>query len=136
MSTLGNILWFVLGGFVIALLYLLGGVVLCLTIVGIPFGVQAFKLAGAVTAPFGTRVVERKGASGCTSIVLNLIWIVLPGVELAVTHLVLAVLLAVTIVGIPFARQHVKLVPLALMPFGRGIESAKGGEVHSLSGGR
>lgn len=134
MATLGNILWFLLGGFLIALGYVVGGILLCITIVGIPFGVQAFKIARAAAAPFGTRVVERERSAGCTSVVLNVIWIILPGVELAVAHLVLAVLLAVTIVGLPFARQHVKLVPLALMPFGRGIESAKGGEVHSLSG--
>lgn len=134
MTTLGNILWFVLGGFLIAFGYVVGGILLCLTIVGIPFGLQAFKIARAVAAPFGTRVVERERAAGCTSVVLNVIWIILPGVELAVAHLVLAVLLAVTIVGLPFARQHVKLVPLALMPFGRGIESAQGGEVHSLGG--
>jgi uncharacterized membrane protein YccF (DUF307 family) len=124
MATLGNILWFVLGGFLIAFGYLLGGVLLCLTIVGIPFGMQAFKLARAVAAPFGTKVVERGGASGCVPVVLNLIWIVLPGLELALTHLVLAILLGVTIVGLPFARQHLKLVPLALMPFGRAIEPA------------
>lgn len=135
MNVLGNVLWFVFGGFLIVLGYVIGGIVFCLTIIGIPFGFQSFKIAGAVTAPFGTRVVERQGASGCTAVVLNLIWIVLPGVELAVTHLVLAALLAVTIVGIPFARQHVKLIPLALMPFGRGIESARSGEVTSLSRG-
>lgn len=133
MTALGNILWFVLGGFLIVLGYFLGGVVLCLTIVGIPFGLQSFKIARAVAAPFGTRVVERQRASGCTSVVLNLIWIILPGVELALTHLVLAALFALTIVGIPFARQHVKLVPLALMPFGRGIESAGGDATHSLA---
>lgn len=133
MTVLGNVLWFVLGGFLVALGYVIGGILLCLTIVGIPFGFQSFKIARAVAAPFGTRVVERPGASGCTAVVLNLIWIILPGVELAVTHLVLAALLGITIVGIPFARQHVKLVPLALMPFGRGIESARSGEVTSLS---
>jgi uncharacterized membrane protein YccF (DUF307 family) len=124
MTTLGNILWFVLGGFLIAFGYLVGGVLLCLTIVGIPFGLQAFKLARAVAAPFGTKVVEREGASGCLPVVLNLIWILLPGLELALTHLVLAIVLGITIVGLPFARQHVKLVPLALMPFGRGIVAA------------
>jgi len=121
MATLGNILWFVLGGFLIAFGYLVGGVLLCLTIVGIPFGMQAFKLARAVAAPFGLRVVEREGASGCVAVVLNLIWILLPGLELALVHLLLAVVLGVTIVGLPFARQHVKLVPLALMPFGRTL---------------
>ncbi|MGD2116218.1 MAG: YccF domain-containing protein [Acidobacteriota bacterium] len=135
MTTLGNILWFVLGGFLIVLGYLLGGIVLCLTIVGIPFGVQSFKIAGAVAAPFGKRVVERESASGCTAVILNVIWIILPGVELAVAHLTLAVLLALTIIGIPAARQHIKLVPLALMPFGRGIEPADGGETRSLSTG-
>ena len=121
MATLGNILWFILGGFLAVLGYALGGVVMCLTIVGIPFGVQAFKLAGAVMAPFGKRVEERERASGCTSVVLNVIWILLPGLELAITHLVLAVVLGITIVGLPFAKQHVKLIPLALMPFGRTI---------------
>jgi uncharacterized membrane protein YccF (DUF307 family) len=124
MTTLGNILWFVLGGFLIAFGYLVGGVLLCLTIVGIPFGLQAFKLARAVAAPFGTKVVEREGASGCLPVVLNLIWILLPGLELALVHLVLAIVLGITIVGLPFARQHVKLVPLALMPFGRSIVAA------------
>lgn len=133
MTALANVLWFVLGGFLIVLGYALGGVVLCLTIVGIPFGLQSFKIASAVAAPFGTRVVEREGASGCTAVVLNVIWIILPGVELAVAHLVLAVLLAITIIGIPAARQHIKLVPLALMPFGRGIEPAGGGSTRGLS---
>lgn len=125
MNALGNILFFVLGGFLIVLGYLIGGVVLCLTIVGIPFGVQAFKLARAVAAPFGTQVIERERASGCTSVVLNVIWVILPGLELAVAHLMLAVLLGITIIGIPFAKQHMKLVPLALIPFGRDIVSAR-----------
>ena len=121
MATLGNVLWFILGGFLAVLGYALGGVVMCLTIVGIPFGVQAFKLAGAVMAPFGKRVEEGERATGCTSVTLNVIWILLPGLELAITHLVLAALLGITLVGIPFALQHVKLIPLALMPFGRTI---------------
>lgn len=125
MAAIGNILWFILGGFLIVLGYLLGGIVMCLTIVGIPFGVQSFKLAGAVMAPFGREVVEKDRASGCTSVVLNIVWILLPGLELAIAHFVLAILLGVTIVGLPFAKQHVKLIPLALMPFGRSIESAK-----------
>ncbi len=121
MALLGNILWFILGGFVAVLGYVIGGIVMCLTIVGIPFGVQSFKLAGAVAAPFGKEVVERERATGCTSVVLNVIWIILPGLELAITHLVLAIVLGITIVGLPFAKQHVKLIPLALMPFGRSI---------------
>lgn len=121
MHTLGNVIWFLLGGFLIFFGYLLGGVVMCLTIIGIPFGVQSFKLAGAVLAPFGKKVVEEERAAGVVSVLMNIIWVILPGVELAVTHLVLAVLLGVTIVGLPLARQHIKLVPLALMPFGRSF---------------
>lgn len=124
MKTFLNILWFLLGGFLIFLGYLLGGVVLCITIVGIPFGIQSFKLAGAVVAPFGKKVVQRKGGGGVLSILLNVIWVVLPGVELALTHLVLAFVCAITIVGLPLARQHVKLIPMALMPFGRRMVEA------------
>lgn len=126
-TVLANILWFVLGGFLVALAYFVGGIVMCVTIIGIPFGVQAFKLAGAVTAPFGKELVEREGASGCLRVVLNILWVLLPGLELAVAHLVLAAVLAVTIVGIPFAVQHVKLVPLALMPFGRDLVPRRSG---------
>lgn len=126
MSAIGNVIWFLLGGFLIFLGYLLGGVLLCLTIVGIPFGIQSFKLAGAVLAPFGKEVVEKKHATGALAVVMNVIWIILPGVELAVTHLILAVLLGITIVGLPLAKQHIKLVPLALMPFGRSIRAIDG----------
>ena len=125
MNTVGNIVWFLLGGFLIFLGYLIGGLVLCLTIVGIPLGIQSFKLAGAVLAPFGKRVVEKEGASGALAVILNVVWIVLPGLELAITHLVLAILLGITIVGIPLAKQHLKLIPLALMPFGRSFEPTR-----------
>jgi uncharacterized membrane protein YccF (DUF307 family) len=123
MRTLGNILWFLLGGFLIFLGYLLGGILLCLTILGIPLGIQSFKLAGATLAPFGKEVVERDSSRGVLAIVMNVLWVLLPGLELAVAHLVLAVLLGITILGIPLARQHLKLIPLALMPFGRGFEA-------------
>ncbi|MDX1571860.1 MAG: YccF domain-containing protein [Xanthomonadales bacterium] len=119
MSGLGNILFFILGGFVICLGYLLGGIILCITIIGIPFGIQCFKLAGAVLAPFGREVVERESAYGPVAIIMNIIWIILPGLELAIAHLVLALIFAITIVGLPLAHQHIKLIPLALIPFGR-----------------
>lgn len=132
MALLGNVIWFILGGFLAAFGYLVGGVVMCLTIVGIPLGVQSFKLAGAVLAPFGKRVEEKERATGCVNTVLNVIWIILPGVELAIAHLVLAIVLGVTIVGIPFAKQHLKLIPLALMPFGRTMVPARGAEANPL----
>ncbi|WNG28012.1 YccF domain-containing protein [Cystobacter fuscus] len=119
MRLLLNLLWVVLGGgFIIALEYLLGGLLLCLTIVGIPFGVQCFKLAGLGLFPFGKDIVDVPGASplGC---VLNVFWIVVAGVWIFLSHIGLALGLAVTLIGIPFAIQHVKLALLALAPFGK-----------------
>ena len=95
MSLFGNIIWLIFGGFVSGIGYILGGVAVCLTIVGIPFGVQSIKLGIATMTPFG--------------------W------EIAVAHLVHALLLAITIVGLPFAKQHLKLIPLALFPFGKEL---------------
>ncbi len=121
MSVLGNILFFVFGGFVIFLGYVLGGILLCLTIVGIPFGFQCFKLAGGVLAPFGREVRATRQPDSTLSVILNILWIILPGLELALMHLILAAFFALTIVGIPLASQHLKLMPLALLPFGRQI---------------
>lgn len=121
MRVLGNILWFILGGFLIVLGYWVGGIVLFLTLIGIPFGVQAFKLGTAAIAPFGKEVVERPHANSVLRVIFNVIWIILPGLELAITHLVLGAGLCITLVGIPFGLQHFKMVPLALMPFGRNL---------------
>jgi uncharacterized membrane protein YccF (DUF307 family) len=110
---------------------MLGGIVLCLTIIGIPFGFQCFKLAGGVLAPFGREVVEIEPPGGAPSVILNVIWIILPGLELAIMHLVLAVLFALTLVGIPIAAQHIKLLPLALLPFGRRIRDIESGRTYS-----
>lgn len=124
MRLLLNLLWVILGGgFIIALEYLLGGLLLCLTIVGIPFGVQCFKLAGLALFPFGKDIVDRPGASplGC---VLNVFWIVVAGVWIFLSHIGLALGLAVTLIGIPFAIQHVKLALLALAPFGKLVRDA------------
>ena len=118
MSLLGNIVFFLLGGFLIFLGYVLGGILLCLTIIGIPFGFQCFKLAGGVLAPFGRDVFETEPPGGALSLILNIIWIILPGLELAIMHLLLAAFFALTIVGIPLAVQHMKLVKVALLPFG------------------
>ena len=118
MSFLGNIVFFVFGGFLIFLGYLLGGILLCLTIIGIPFGFMCFRLAGGVLAPFGREVQQTEPPGGAIAVIMNIIWIILPGLELAIMHLLLALLFALTIVGIPIAAQHMKLVPLALLPFG------------------
>lgn len=121
MSVLGNILWILTGGILIALVYALGGLVLCLTIVGIPFGVQLFKLAWLSLFPFGKEIYTTGFASGCLGVLMNVLWILIGGIELAIIHLILALILAVTIIGLPFARQHIKLARLALTPFGSQV---------------
>ena len=121
MNFLLNVLWiFFGGGFVIALEYLLAGLVLCLTIIGIPFGVQCFKMAGLGLLPFGKDIREDPGA-GVASGLGNILWFLLAGVWIFLSHIALAAGLAVTIIGIPFALQHLKLGLLALTPFGKRV---------------
>jgi uncharacterized membrane protein YccF (DUF307 family) len=122
MSLLGNIIWLVFGGFLTGLGYILGGILLCLTIIGIPFGLQAIKLGGATMTPFGRKIVEDNNPNSILKIILNVVWMVFVGWEIAVVHLFHAVLLAITIIGLPFAKQHIKLIPLALLPFGRDFQ--------------
>ncbi len=121
MSILGNIIWLIFGGFIAGMGYILGGLLLMLTIVGIPFGLQSIKLGLATMAPFGKEIVESEDANRPLNLIFNVIWLVLFGWEIALAHLTSALVLAVTIVGIPFAWQHIKLIPLALMPFGRDL---------------
>ena len=121
MNGLANLLWIIFGGWLIFLIYIIGGLLLCLTIVGIPFGIQAFKMAQLGLFPFGYVAVPGTRASGCLYLFINIIWIFVAGIELACVHLFLAVLCAITIVGIPFAIQHLKLAILGLMPFGHDI---------------
>lgn len=130
MNVLGNLIFLVFGGFFIFLGYILGGIVLCLTIIGIPFGLQCFKLASGVIAPFGREVREKEPPGGVLAIIMNIIWIILPGLELAIMHLVLAAAFAITIIGIPIALQHIKLIPLALLPFGREMRDTDTGRVY------
>ena len=120
MRTLLNIIWFVLSGLWLALGYALAGVIMCILIITIPFGVQAFKLAKFSLWPFG-RTVVKKADAGAGSVIGNIIWIVLAGWWLAIMHLATAFALAITIIGIPLAIANVKLVPMALWPFGREI---------------
>lgn len=122
MSLVGNILWIVLGGGILLFLeYLIGGITLCLTIIGIPFGVQCIKLSVLALVPFGKEVRSIPVSPGFLSTVMNVIWILVGGVWIAITHLFFAVLCAITIIGIPFAKQHMKLASLALTPFGKEI---------------
>ena len=121
MSLIGNIIWLIVGGLLAGLGYILGGLLLCLTIIGIPFGMQSIRLGVATFAPFGKELREADGGSGFLKLLFDVVWIVLFGWEIAVAHMVLAVILAVTVIGIPFAVQHVKLVPVALFPFGKEL---------------
>lgn len=122
MSLIGNLLWIILGGGIfVFFFYLVGGLVLCLTVVGIPFGLQCFKLARLGLMPFGSEIADRHTASGCISVLMNIIWVVSGGIELAITHIVFGLLCAVTIIGLPFARQHAKLAALCLSPFGKTV---------------
>ena len=118
MNLLLNIVWLIFGGFIVVVAYLLGALILCLTIIGIPFGVQCFKLAGLAITPFGREVREKEPPGGCVAVVMNILWIILPGLELALFHLVMALLFAITIIGLPLAAQHLKMTRLALIPFG------------------
>lgn len=118
MNLLLNVIWLIFGGFLVVIAYLLGGLLLCITIIGIPFGIQCLKLAGLALAPFGRDVREKEPPGGALAVIMNIIWIILPGLELAVLHLVLALCFAITIVGLPIAAQHLKMTRLALLPFG------------------
>jgi uncharacterized membrane protein YccF (DUF307 family) len=121
MSLLGNLIWLIFGGIIIAIEYLIGSIILMITIVGIPFGIQTLKMAALAMWPFGrdTRVHSR--ASGCLYIIMNIIWLLTGGIWIAVTHAIFGTLLCITIIGIPFGLQHYKLTAIALSPFGRDI---------------
>ena len=121
MTFLGNLVWLIFGGLLAGLGYIIGGLVMCLTIVGIPFGLQNIKLGIATFAPFGKEIVEVPDANSPLRVLFNVLWLVLFGWAIALAHLASAVLLAITIIGIPFALQHIKLIPLALFPFGRDL---------------
>ena len=121
MNAIGNIIWLLLGGFITAVEYIICSLLLMLTIVGIPFGLQTLKFASLALWPFGRTVVNTAKPSGCLATLMNIIWIFLGGIWISLTHLVFGVLLFITIIGIPFGRQHFKLATLALTPFGKTI---------------
>lgn len=120
MRTLGNILWFILAGFWLALGYVIAGLIAFILIITIPFGIASFRLAGFVVWPFGRTVVWQRDA-GVASLIGNIVWIIFFGWELALIHVIAGALLFVTIIGIPFGIACWKMVPLALMPLGRQV---------------
>lgn len=120
MSIIGNLFWIILGGLIASILWTISGLILCITVVGIPFGLQCFKIAWLVLSPFGKDVDI--GNFGMFGGIGNIIWILAFGWELFLAHLIFAGICAITVVGIPFALQHFKLAKLALIPFGTKIE--------------
>lgn len=121
MRIIGNLVWLIFGGIIIAIEYFIGSIILMMTIVGIPFGIQTLKMGALAIWPFGrdTRVDSR--ASGCLYILMNIIWLLCGGFWIAITHAIFGLLLCITIIGIPFGLQHFKLTAIALSPFGRDI---------------
>ena len=121
MSVLGNIIWLVFGGFFMALEYLVSGFLLCCTIIGIPFGLQVFKIGLVALLPFSQTTVVEEGSRSCLEIIMNVIWFFIGGIWIALSHLGWGLLFCITIVGIPFGIQHFKLMRVALFPFGRTV---------------
>ncbi len=119
MKTLGNVLWFLTGGIVLGLSWAVLGILWCITIVGIPLGRQCFKFAKLSFFPFGKEVCFEGGAG---SVLLNIVWILFGGIEIALESALLGVIFFVTIIGIPFGKQCFKIAKLALMPFGAQIK--------------
>lgn len=121
MKIFGNLIWLIFGGLIIALEYIIGSLILMITIIGIPFGIQTLKMASLALWPFGrdTRVNAR--ASGCLYIFMNVVWLLSGGLWIALSHAFFGVLLCISIIGIPFGMQHFKLTAIALSPFGRDI---------------
>jgi uncharacterized membrane protein YccF (DUF307 family) len=123
MTPIANLLWLLFGGIIIALEYIVASIPFFISIIGIPFGIQCIKLASLALWPFGSQVRDKPGSSGCISTFFNVIWIFIGGIWICLTHLLFGILFTITIVGIPFARQHFKLAGLALTPFGKEIVS-------------
>ena len=123
MNAFGNIIWFICGGFLVALIYFLVGLLMCITIIGIPFGLQLFKLGRYALWPFGYEIVNGPGEPGCLSTVMNLIWILFGWWEIALIHLAFGVILCITIIGIPFGLRHFRMAIGSIVPFGKTIKA-------------
>lgn len=121
MNIILNIIWVVFGGLMIAIEYAISSVLMMLTIVGIPFGLQTMKLAVLALWPFGSDITDDSWPSGCLAGAMNVIWWFVGGFAIALTHLGWGLLFCITIFGIPFGLQHFKLMKLALLPFGKSV---------------
>jgi len=118
MRFIGNILWFIFGGLISGLMWVLAGILCCITIIGIPLGCQCFKFASVAFFPFNKNI---RYGNGTISLFANIIWLLIPGIEMAVSYCVMGLILCLTIIGIPFGMQMFKLAKLSLMPFGASV---------------
>lgn len=121
MKTIGNLIWLLFGGILVALEYVISSILLMVTIIGIPFGIQTIKLALVALWPFGCSIQPTTQATGCLATLMNVIWILVGGIWICLSHLLFGILLGITIIGIPFAKQHFKLAALAITPFGKKV---------------
>jgi len=122
MKFLGNIIWLIFGGLLIAIEYFISSLFLMITIIGIPFGIQTMKLGILALWPFGSKVTDSGNSGGCLLLFMNVLWIFLGGIWICLSHFAFGLLFCITIIGIPFGRQHFKMAALALTPFGKKIK--------------
>jgi len=125
-----NIIWVVFCGFWMALGYVLAGIICCILIITIPFGIASFRIAGFVLWPFGRNVVDRPGA-GAPSLVGNVIWFIFAGIWLAIGHVITSIPLFISIIGIPFGWANLKMIPVSLFPLGKQIVSTDDTPFHT-----
>lgn len=121
MNLIGNIIWLIFGGLAAALGYFVSGLLFCITIIGIPFGIQCMKIGLFTLMPFGREVRDGAGSTGCLSTLFNIIWVFTGGLWVAICHFFFGVLLTITVIGAPWGRQHFKLMSLTFAPFGKEI---------------
>ena len=121
MKFIGNIIWLLFGGIITSIEYAISSLLLMVTIVGIPFGLQTLKLALLALWPFGSKVTDTGNTGGCVNVVMNVFWLIFGGFCICLTHLFFGLILCITIIGIPFGKQHFKMAGLALTPFGKSI---------------
>ncbi len=121
MKLIGNIIWWIFGGLLTAIEYFAASVILMVTIVGIPFGLQTLKIGMMTLMPFNMTIKESKKSNSFISLLMNIIWFFVGGIWITLTHIVFGVLLSITIIGIPLAKQHFKLASISLSPFGKEV---------------
>lgn len=121
MNFLGNLAWLILGGLITAVMYFVAGLLLCITIIGIPFGLQLFKFGSYALWPFGRDIISGPNDMGCVSVAMNVVWVLLGWWEIALAHLFFGLLFCITIIGIPFGLKHFKIALASVFPFGKVI---------------